>query len=719
MKKKSANSNILNASLVMRFPAVTSADSVKMCCDTSNVSVNSDSSASEEERIPTFWANAYNGGPVEVEGWDYPIVVDLAGMKFVRQDLPVRLEHNANRGVGHTTQIVVENADTRPWLSISGVISRKTTYANDVIESSKRGFPWSVSIGAIILSTKKIAKGESVEVNGQVHVGPLFVGQQSLLRELSFVDLGADYSARGYVAAGDFGSFFGGTVMKRKKGQVDAGNEPNDDSSDDQVIEAQADDGDGGASDDVTLEPKPKVKGKKVVTAASTPSDASLSADDIVTEHRKKVAAEIERTNTIAKLCGDKHGEVQAKAIAEGWSPERCELEIQREELKSLRASRATGVAIHVNGGEGITGDVIEAAIAISGQLDGLEKHYPEKVLDAADKKFKHRIGLQEALLEAAAANGTRAMTFQSNPRGILEAAFSGRSMQASAGLSTINIGGILSNVANKFLLQGFMGVEQVWRQIAAIASVRDFKQVTSYRLTGSEMYKKISPGGEIRHGDLGEETFTNQAETYGLMLSVSRTNIINDDLGAITSVPKKLGRGAGLKINDVFWAEFLDDASFFSVGNENLLSDALDIDGVGAAEQAFFEMEDPEGNPLGVVPKILLVPPALNSVAKEIYNSTEIWPATGSGDKPMGNPHKGSYAPIMSAYLKAEDADWYLLAAPSDLPVIEVCFLNGQQSPTIETAEANFNTLGIQFRGYHDFGVRKQDYRGGVKSAP
>ena len=59
----------------------------------------------------------------------------------------------------------------------------------------------------------------------------------------------------------------------------------------------------------------------------------------------------------------------------------------------------------------------------------------------------------------------------------------------------------------------------------------------------------------------------------------------------------------------------------------------------------------------------------------------------------------------------------WYLLAEPVDLPVIEVAFLNGQESPTIETAEADFNQLGIKMRGYHDFGVALQDPRGGVKS--
>jgi hypothetical protein len=52
----------------------------------------------------------------------------------------------------------------------------------------------------------------------------------------------------------------------------------------------------------------------------------------------------------------------------------------------------------------------------------------------------------------------------------------------------------------------------------------------------------------------------------------------------------------------------------------------------------------------------------------------------------------------------------WYLLSDPADLPVVEVAFLNGNESPTIESAEADFNVLGVRMRGYHDFGVAMQD---------
>jgi len=38
------------------------------------------------------------------------------------------------------------------------------------------------------------------------------------------------------------------------------------------------------------------------------------------------------------------------------------------------------------------------------------------------------------------------------------------------------------------------------------------------------------------------------------------------------------------------------------------------------------------------------------------------------------------------------------------------LAFFNGKESPTTETAKADFNVLSIRMRGYHDFGVALQD---------
>ena len=61
----------------------------------------------------------------------------------------------------------------------------------------------------------------------------------------------------------------------------------------------------------------------------------------------------------------------------------------------------------------------------------------------------------------------------------------------------------------------------------------------------------------------------------------------------------------------------------------------------------------------------------------------------------------------------------WYLLADPNDLAVIEVAFLDGVDTPTVQTAgpDWNFNRLGISMRVIFDFGVNQQNFRAGVKS--
>jgi hypothetical protein len=100
-----------------------------------------------------------------------------------------------------------------------------------------------------------------------------------------------------------------------------------------------------------------------------------------------------------------------------------------------------------------------------------------------------------------------------------------------------------------------------------------------------------------------------------------------------------------------------------------------------------------------------------------------ELRDTTANTKFPIANPHQGKYRVEVSRYLANakytgnSSKAWYLLSDPNDLPAIEVAFLNGQEAPTIETAEADFNSLGIQMRGYHDFGVALQDPRAGIKS--
>jgi hypothetical protein len=180
------------------------------------------------------------------------------------------------------------------------------------------------------------------------------------------------------------------------------------------------------------------------------------------------------------------------------------------------------------------------------------------------------------------------------------------------------------------------------------------------------------------------------------------------------------------LKINDVFWTAFLANSSFFASGNKNFLSGSttnLSIDALTAGELLFMDQTDPDGKPIGVMPKFLLVPTALSAIGAQLFRSLEMRDTTASIKFPVANPHAGKFPVVVSRYLGNTTYSgfsikaWYLLADPADLPVIETAFLNGQESPTIESSEADFNTLGVSMRGFHDFGVALQDFRGGMKS--
>ena len=376
------------------------------------------------------------------------------------------------------------------------------------------------------------------------------------------------------------------------------------------------------------------------------------------------------------------------------------------EKLQAARDERPASPAVHVTTYAPPSAEVIEASFALQGNLPGVEKKYDAQVLEAAHKA-RRDLSLGEVLLQAAVAggyDGPRRLS-AATLRPVLQAAW-----------STHSIADILSSTVNKFLLAGFDSVENAWRSISSVRSVNDFKTVTQYRLNGGFVFQEVQNGGELKHAAASDEKRTISADTYGIMTSVTRTDLINDDLGALTAVPQRIGRGGALKLNSVFWTAFLDDSAFFTTakGNKKTSATALGLAGLKEALALYRKLTDPDGNPIAVQPRVLLVPVDLEVTAAELMNSVQI-SSGATGGQPSTNVFAGRYEVVSSTYL-SNTADYYLLASPADLPVMEVAFLNGVQSPIVETAEADFNLLGVQMRGYFDFGVAKAEDKAGVK---
>jgi phage major head subunit gpT-like protein len=380
--------------------------------------------------------------------------------------------------------------------------------------------------------------------------------------------------------------------------------------------------------------------------------------------------------------------------------------DVKEELLKTLRDQR--GPAIHASKPALDDDQVTIAAMQMVGGLGKQieAKHGDSPIVEAAAKRSR-TIGLQDVLLSAARKGGYDGAqkVNASNVAVVLRAAF-----------ATHNISNILAATYGKYLLSGFEAVESVWEQISLVRPLNDLKAATGVRLDGGFVFDEVGNDGKLKSADAGDAARTLQAKTYGRMSSITRTDIINDDLGALTAVPRRLGRGAALKFNQVFWAAFEASNSTYFQGAAAGAGNALAIGSVETAYGAYRSLTDPDGAPLGITPKILLVPVGLRITADKIQTgNTLLASSLGSTSsrvvEPQANVLAGKFTIVDSAYLTSTST-WWLAADPADLPTMEVGFLNGQRQPTVEQAEADFDTLGIQVRGYFDFGVSKAESR-------
>lgn len=666
--------------------------------------------ATDAGKRPTFSINAYTGGAMRLKDFSLPVVVDLKGARAHSSEIPTLFNHDSAQLVGQGTPVISASG-----IAIDGTVTGDNASAQEVVGHARNGFKWKASIGGPVLKREYVQAGSKVRVNGQTFTGPIIVAREFVLSEVSFVPLGADPNASASLAA----SAKGNEKMNFEQ-WLEAKGWDADELSDDQKTVLRA------AFDAETADGEEPQKKKKKVKRQTVPDD---DGDDITAgdeffadeklEHQRRQEIRAYAKKQVNKNPDnvEKIEAMMRMAIDDKWEPSQFKIKILEAGLPQTGGMSGLSVA-----DGGIDNEVLEAAVCMSLNMedDLLSKRFKEEKLEAAHRHFRGGIGLKELLIRAAAQNGFRGVSIGRNERTVLKYAFAEHSdLQAASGFSSIDVSGILSNVGNKRIADAWNFVDQSWRQISAIGNVSDFKTHTRYSLTGDLEYEKVGGGGELKHGTLGETSYTNRAETYGKMLAITRQDIINDDLGAFDRVMTRLGRGGALKLNSVFWTEFLDDASFFTVGNGNYdagTDTALSAAGLAAAMVLVDAQTDPDGKIIGSDPTILLVSPLQWEPAATLMTSTRFntGGSSSTAKVPDSNVFAGKFTVVKSKYLSG--LPWYLLRDPMDMPVIETVFLNGVQMPTLESADADFDQLGIKMRGYHDFGVSKQETRGGYK---
>lgn len=378
---------------------------------------------------------------------------------------------------------------------------------------------------------------------------------------------------------------------------------------------------------------------------------------------------------------------------------------------------------------------VDEARAMVMDQLRARNKGVSVTIGEAESDKF--RAAAQDAVLMAVGipvadaapgANELRGHSMvelarESLQREGLKANFGDNMELARAAInSTSTFPAIMSNLANKSVMTGFNEAETTFQIWAGKGSNRDFKEAARYALSEAGNLELVPEGGQFPQDIFGEASARTKVATYGKIFSLTRQAIINDDLGLFSKIATKYGSAAKRLVNKMVYAQLTgnvkmqDNIALFDTKHGNVAGtgEALSVKAIAKAITAMRRQKGITGDAtLNITPKYLVVPPELEMAAYQIVNSTAAVDGVNSG---VVNPYKGRFVVVADAELTDPDA-WYLVADASQHDTIEVTYLNGVETPRLETRQG-FDVDGIEYKVAFDVGVDAIDFRGLYKNA-
>lgn len=379
---------------------------------------------------------------------------------------------------------------------------------------------------------------------------------------------------------------------------------------------------------------------------------------------------------------------------------------------------------------------VEEAREMVMDQLRARNKGVSVTMGEAESDKF--RAAAQDAVLMAAGIPVADAAPGAQELRGYSMVEMARESLRRESG-STVNFGdnmelaraainststfpAIMSNLANKSVMVGFNEAETTYQIWAGKGSNRDFKEAARVALSEAGTLELVPEGGQFKQDSFGEASARTKVATYGKLFSLTRQAIINDDLSLFSKIATKYGSAAKRLVNKMVYAQLTgnvkmqDNVALFDAKHGNVAGtgEALSVKAIAKAITAMRRQKGIQGEAtLNITPKYLVVPPELEMTAYQIVNSTAAVDGVNSG---VANPYKGRFIVVADAELTDPDA-WYLVADATQHDTIEVTYLNGVETPRLETRQG-FDVDGIEYKVAFDCGVSALDFRGVFKNA-
>lgn len=279
----------------------------------------------------------------------------------------------------------------------------------------------------------------------------------------------------------------------------------------------------------------------------------------------------------------------------------------------------------------------------------------------------------------------------------------------------------ILQNVADKAMQNAYQMAAVTYPAWTKHGVLNDYKPALRAQLSEVPLLDNVSKGSEYKLITLTDAGEWIQLSKRGNLFSITREDILNDDMHALVDFPARWASAARMTINQDVYQTLtanpkmgFDNTPLFDPAHNNIatnLKKAPSKDSLQAAIQAMMLQTGLKtATPLNIRPKFLLTPVALMFGAKQLVQSAADPTAPNAG---AVNVLQDIVTLVTDPLLDvANNSAWYLAADPAVTDTIEVAFLNGQDTPYIEQ-QNGFNVDGVTFKIRIEYGVKALDWRG------
>lgn len=280
----------------------------------------------------------------------------------------------------------------------------------------------------------------------------------------------------------------------------------------------------------------------------------------------------------------------------------------------------------------------------------------------------------------------------------------------------------ILADSARKSLFIGFDTAPESWSIWCGTGNVSDFKTHSSVRASEYDDLLEVPEHGEFIHGVRSEAQEQYYIATYGRLFAITRQTIINDDLNALSDVPRGHGEAAARKLGDIAYAVLtanaamgdgtnLFDAAHGNVGTGGVPSETT----IGEAVKLAALQKDIAGKRKLNIRLEYFLGPVTIQTATEIFFESELYSGADATSF-RKNIFAGKFTRIYESRLDDDDiTKWYMAGAKGK--TVTMFFLNGIQTPYLESKQG-WTVDGVEYKVRIDAGAKAMDWRALVYNA-